>query len=230
LRSDLLANVSHELRTPLAGIKGYASTLLRKDVKWSAKQQQDFLKIIDSETDRLIRLINDILDVSRIDGGALKIRQEQCQVSSITESIKSRLKVLTKNHKLAIDIPKTLPAVFADEMRIGQVISNLVDNAVKFSPAGSEISITANHDEDKIIINVTDHGEGMTEEVMSKLFNRFYQAENIVSGRQKGTGLGLVICRGIIESHGGDIWVESKLGAGSKFSFSLPVWKEGSNG
>ena len=230
LRTDLLANVSHELRTPLAGIKGYASTLLRKDVKWSAKQQQDFLKIIDSETDRLIRLINDILDVSRIDGGALKIRQQQCQVFNIVDSMKSRLKVLTKNHKLTIDIPKTLPAVFADEMRIGQVISNLVDNAVKFSPAGSEISITASHNEDKVIINVTDHGEGMTEEVMSKLFNRFYQAENVVSGRQKGTGLGMVICRGIIESHGGDIRVESKLGAGSKFSFSLPVWKEESNG
>ena len=230
LRSDLLANVSHELRTPLAAIKGYASTLLRKDVKWSAKQQQDFLKIIDSETDRLIRLINDILDVSRIDGGALKIRQQQCQVSNIVESMKSRLKVLTKNHKLAIDIPKTLPAVYVDEMRIGQVISNLVDNAVKFSPAGSEISITANRNEDKVTINVTDHGEGMTEEVMSKLFNRFYQAENVASGRQKGTGLGLVICRGIIESHGGVIWVESKLGAGSKFSFSLPLWKEESNG
>jgi len=230
LRTDLLANVSHELRTPLASIKGYATTLLRKDVKWSAKQQQDFLKIIDNETDRLIRLINDILDVSRIDGGALKIRQQQCQVVNIAESIKSRLKVMTKKHKLVIDIPKTLPAVFADDMRIGQVISNLVDNAVKFSPAGSEISITASQSEDKVIINVTDHGEGMTEEVMSKLFNRFYQAENIVSGRQKGTGLGLVICRGIIESHGGDIWVESKLGTGSKFSFSLPAWKEESSG
>ena len=230
LRSDLLANVSHELRTPLASIKGYATTLLRKDIKWSARQQQDFLKTIDSETDRLIRLINDILDVSRIDGGALKIRQQQCQVSNIIEAIKSRLKVLSKNNKLEVDIPTALPAVFADEMRIGQVISNLVDNAVKFSPAGSGISITANYNEDKVIINVTDHGEGMTEEVMSKLFNRFYQAENVVSGRQKGTGLGLVICRGIIESHGGDIWVESKRGEGSKFSFSLPLCKEKPNG
>jgi PAS domain S-box-containing protein len=229
LRSELLANVSHELRTPLASIKGYASTLLRTDVKWSATQRQDFLQTIDNETDRLTKLINDILDMSRIEGGALKLRQERNRMPEIVGSIMSSLKVLTEHHQLNINFPRKLPAVFVDEMRIGQVISNLVDNAIKFSPAGSEISISAQRDKDKVVVSVTDHGVGMSKEVISKLFNRFYQAENVVTGRRHGTGLGLAICRGIIESHGGKIWVESKVGAGSTFSFSIPIWEENSD-
>ena len=229
LRSELLANVSHELRTPLASIKGYASTLLRTDVKWPAKQQKDFLETIDSETDRLTKLINDILDMSRIEGGALKLRLEQSRIVEVLGHINSRLKILTEHHQLKINIPKKLPAVFADEMRIGQVISNLVDNATKFSPPGSEIDISAYHDKDEVIISIADHGKGMTKDVTEKLFNRFYQAEDVVTGRKSGTGLGLAISRGIIESHGGKIWVESKVGAGSTFKFSLPVWKEGSH-
>ena len=229
LRSELLANVSHELRTPLASIKGYASTLLRTDVKWSVKQQKDFLETIDSETDRLTKLINDILDMSRIEGGALKLRLEQNRVSEILGHIMSHLNILAENHQLKINIPKKLPAVLADEMRIGQVISNLVDNATKFSPTGSEINISAYRDKNKVVVSVTDHGKGMTKDITDKLFNRFYQAEDVVTGRKNGTGLGLAICRGIIESHGGKIWVESKVGVGSTFNFSLPVWKEGTH-
>jgi two-component system sensor histidine kinase KdpD len=177
----------------------------------------------------LTKLINDILDMSRIEGGALKLRQERNRMPEIVGSIMSRLKVLTEHHQLNINFPRKLPAVFVDEMRIGQVISNLVDNAIKFSPAGSEISISAQRDKDKVVVSVTDHGVGMSKEVISKLFNRFYQAENVVTGRRHGTGLGLAICRGIIESHGGKIWVESKVGAGSTFSFSIPIWEENSD-
>ncbi len=229
LRSELLANVSHELRTPLASIKGYTSTLLRTDVKWSAKQHQDFLETIDVETDRLTKLINDILEMSRIEGGALKLRLEQNNVSEILGPIMSRLKILAEHHQLKIKIPNKLPAVFVDGMRIGQVISNLVDNATKFSPQGSEISISAHRDKNQVIVSVTDHGKGMTKDVTQKLFNRFYQAEDVVTGRKSGTGLGLAISRGIIESHGGQIWVESQVGVGSTFNFSLPVWKEGTH-
>ena len=114
-------------------------------------------------------------------------------------------------------------------MRIGQVISNLVENAVKFSLANSAITIGARLEKENIVISVTDHGEGMPKEVTEKLFNRFYQAEDVVTGRRSGTGLGLSICRGIIENHGGKIWVESKVQEGSKFSFSLPTIEEKTN-
>jgi two-component system sensor histidine kinase KdpD len=223
LRSNLLANVSHELRTPLSVIKGFTSTMRRKDVKWSAKQREDFLQIMDEETDRLTRLISDILDMSRLDAGALKLKQGKYLVSEIVGSVKGRLEVLTAHHRLEINVPEKLPAIFVDEMRIGQVISNLVENAVKFSLANSVITIAARLKNNNIVISVTDHGEGMPKEVMEKLFNRFYQADNVVTGQRSGTGLGLSICRGIIENHGGKIWVESKVQEGSKFSFSLPI-------
>jgi PAS domain S-box-containing protein len=229
LRSELLANVSHELRTPLSAIKGFTTTMLRKDVKWSAKQREDFLQTIDQETDRLTRLISDILDMSRLDAGAMKLKQGKYLVSEIVSSVKGRLEVLTAHHQLVIDVPEKLPAIFVDEMRIGQVISNLVENAVKFSLANSAITIGARLEKENIVISVTDHGEGMPKEVTEKLFNRFYQAEDVVTGRRSGTGLGLAICRGIIENHGGKIWVESKVKEGSKFSFSLPIIEEKTN-
>ena len=229
LRSELLANVSHELRTPLSAIKGFTTTMLRRDVKWSAKQREDFLQTIDQETDRFTRLISDILDMSRLDAGAIKLKQGKYLVSEIVGSVKGRLEVLTAHHRLEIDVPEKLPAVFADEMRIGQVISNLVENAVKFSPVNSVITITARPEKKNIIISVMDQGEGMPKNVTEKLFNRFYQAADVVTGRRSGTGLGLSICRGIIENHCGKIWVESKVQEGSKFSFSLPIIEEKTN-
>ncbi|MBN1644048.1 MAG: PAS domain S-box protein, partial [Dehalococcoidales bacterium] len=230
LRSELLANVSHELRTPLSAIKGFTSTLLRRDVKWTEAQRRDFLQTIDSETDRLTHLINDILDMSRIESGAFKVSQVQSSVSNIIDSIMGGLTNISKEHHLKINLPTKLPPVLIDETRIGQVISNLVDNAVKFSSPGTEITISARHVANEIIISVADHGVGIPRESIGKLFNRFYQAENIVAGRRTGTGLGLAISRGLIENHGGRIWVESKVGIGSKFSFSLPVPKEADNG
>jgi two-component system sensor histidine kinase KdpD len=184
---------------------------------------------MDQETDRLIRLISDILDMSRLDAGAMKLKQGKYLVSEIVSSVKGRLEVLTAHHQLVIDVPEKLPAIFVDEMRIGQVISNLVENAVKFSLANSAITIGARLEKENIVISVTDHGEGMPKEVTEKLFNRFYQAEDVVTGRRSGTGLGLAICRGIIENHGGKIWVESKVKEGSKFSFSLPIIEEKTN-
>ena len=225
LRSGLLANVSHELRTPLTSIKGFATTLLRSDVKWGEEDQRDFLQSIDQETDRLIRLINDLLDMSRIEAGGLKLEKDNYQIDEVLTSASSRLASLTEHHQLQVIVPSELPPVFVDKIRIGQVLTNLVENAAKFSGEGTQITIEAQLAGDNINISVTDRGEGIPAELRDKVFDRFYQAESIVSGRKSGTGLGLSICTGIIESHGGRIWVESKLGEGSKFSFSLPVGK-----
>jgi two-component system sensor histidine kinase KdpD len=227
LRSELLANISHELRTPLASIKGFVSTLLRTDTKWSEEEQQDFLKTIDQETDRLTRLISDMLDISRIDAGALKLTRTKYTVSEILDLISSTLANIAKNHKLEVVVPSELPPVLVDEVRIGQVFTNLVENATKFSGSGSIITIGAQLSGDEIIVSVKDRGDGIPVELLGKLFDRLYQTTSAATGRKHGgTGLGLSICRGVIEAHGGRIWAESQIGKGSEFSFSLPVSKE----
>jgi PAS domain S-box-containing protein len=223
LRSELMANVSHELRTPLASIKGFTTTLLRSDVKWSEEEQRDYLQTINRETDRLTRLISDLLDMSRIDAGALKLEKSVCSLQQIVDAASGRLITLTQRHQLNIACPPDLSKVHADELRIGQVLTNLTENATKFSPEGSEILISAELTGDQVIVSVTDHGQGIASELMGKLFDRFYQAQRIADGPKGGTGLGLTICKGIVEAHGGRIWVESKLGEGSKFSFTLPA-------
>ncbi len=225
LRSELLANISHELRTPLASIKGFISTLLRTDVKWSVAQQLDFLHTADHETDRLTRLVSDILDISRLDAGAMKLNKASHHIAEILDSVSPRLSRLAERHRLKVEVPPDLPFIYVDEMRIGQVLANLIDNAAKFSPADTEIKVEAQLAGDEVIVSVIDHGEGIPAEFLPRLFDRFYQAESIARGRGSGTGLGLSICRGIVEAHGGRIWVASKLKEGSKFSFSLPVSK-----
>jgi PAS domain S-box-containing protein len=222
-KSELLSNVSHELRTPLASIKGFIETLIETDVKWSKEQQLDFLKSADNETDRLTFLIRDLLDMSRIDSGKMVLDKRAYPVSEILDSARSVLAVITAKHKLEIVSGPDLPEIQADKVRIGQVITNLVENATKFSREGSPIVIEVKPGTNSIIFDVIDQGEGIPKEALVNLFNRFYQAGRVVSGKARGTGLGLAICKGIVEAHGGKIWVESKLGQGSKFSFSLPV-------
>jgi two-component system sensor histidine kinase KdpD len=161
--------------------------------------------------------------MSRLEAGALRLTKGNYHISEILDSVSSRLASLTEHHRLEVIVPSGLSPVFVDEMRIGQVPANLVENATKYSPEGSEITVEAQLDEDQITVSVTDRGEGIAPELLDRVFDRFYQAESIVTGRKSGTGLGLSICRGIIEAHGGRIWVESKLREGSKFSFSLPM-------
>jgi len=225
LRTELLANVSHELRTPLTSIKGFANTLLQPDVKWSEEEQQNFLQAIDQESDRLTRLVNDLLDMSRLEAGAMKLEKDTCHLPGILDSISGRLASLTEHHQLKVMVSSGLPTVYADETRIGQVLTNLVENAAKYSRQGSPITIAAELSGNQVITSVTDEGEGIPAELLDRVFDRFYQAESIAAGRKSGTGLGLSICRGIIKAHGGKIWVESKPGEGSKFSFSLPISK-----
>ena len=222
-KSELLANVSHELRTPLASIKGFIETLIETDVKWSKKQQMEFLQAANEQADHLTLLIRDLLDMSRIDSGKMVLDKCAYTVNEIMDSASGVLSVITAKHKLKIALLSDLPPVEVDKVRIGQVITNLVENATKFSPEGSQIIIEAKLDEDNVIISVEDSGIGMPPEVVAKLFDRFYQSYQVVEGKTHGTGLGLSICKGIVEAHGGKIWVESQPGKGSKFSFSIPV-------
>jgi K+-sensing histidine kinase KdpD len=227
MRTELLANVSHELRTPLAAIKGFASSLLQPDINFDDETRLSFIQTIDSEADRLSHLIDDLLLMSRIEAGAFKARKEWYEMTEVVNSIKDRLYSVAVKHNLRMVIPDNLPSVLVDGPRIGQVISNLVENAVKYSPEASEITINIDRQNQNIITQVVDKGIGIPKEYQSMVFDRFNQLAS-KNGQRKGSGLGLSICRGIVESHEGKIWVESEPGHGSKFSFSLPVIEENS--
>jgi len=222
LRTELLANVSHELRTPLSAIKGFSSALLQPDVHFDKRTLREFLQTIDMEADKLNRLIEDLLVMSRLDAGALEVTKETRGLSEVVASIRDNLCNLTAKHRFQIIIPDDLPPVAVDA-RMGEVFTNLVENAVRYSPEGTQIMLEAGLNGKGFIVSVSDEGIGIPEDLQGKVFERFYQVADPVVGHTPGTGLGLSICRGIVEAHQGKIWVESEPGKGSKFSFSLPI-------
>ncbi len=223
LRTALLASVSHELRTPLTSIKGLASTLVQPDVEWDDETQTDFLKSIVQESDKLNHIVSDLLEMSRLEAGIMRIEKTETQISTIVKLVGDELRSIVQMHSLKINIPSDMPRINVDEIRIGEVITNLVSNAVSYSEEGTQIAIDASPSNGEIVINVTDEGIGIPPEHLDKVFDRFYRLESGVSRRRGGSGLGLAICKGIVEEHGGKISVESKLGEGSRFSFSLPI-------
>ncbi|MBI2942488.1 MAG: GAF domain-containing protein [Chloroflexi bacterium] len=239
-KSDLLSTVSHELRTPLASIKGYATTLLREDVTWDADTTREFLQIIDEESDRLRSLIDDLLQMSEIEAGILRIRRQPVSLGRLGHRVVKRLRPQARQHTISGHFPANLPAVEADLQRVEQVLRNLLTNAIKYSPDGGAIRVTAqavvgsDHqyqpaglDQEqrptRVLVAVKDEGIGIAAEHLPHIFERFYRVEGDVAWKAGGSGLGLAICRGIIEAHGGAIWAESVAGAGTTFFFTLPV-------
>lgn len=223
LRSQLLSVVSHELRNPLTSIKGLVSTLLQTDVTWDAETQRDFLHTIKQEADKLVKLTDELLVTLKVNLGLFNIEKRSCQFSDILDSIKTQLLVLPQQHRLLIKPDPDLPMVLADTARVGQVLTNLIANAVKYSPQGSDIIVNAQMHDDQLLVSVSDQGIGINPEELERIFAPFYQVEREQTRKRKGAGLGLFICRSIIEAHGGRIWVESTPGNGSKFSFTLPI-------
>jgi len=222
LRTELLANVSHELRTPLAAIKGFASSLLQPDITFDDETRKSFIQTIDSEADRLSHMIDDLLLMSRIEAGAFQANKEWYSIAEIINSIKDRLYNIAIKHNLRIDVQDELPDIYVDGHRIGEIVSNLVENAVKYSSEGSDIKISVHLQGSDMITHVADSGIGIPREYQPMIFDRFNRLSNR-SGLRKGSGLGLCICRGIVESHGGKIWVDSEPGQGATFSFSVPL-------
>jgi K+-sensing histidine kinase KdpD len=222
MRTEFLANVSHELRTPLAVIKGSANSLLQPDVIFDEQTRRDFLSSIDRDADTLTRLVDDLLMMSRLEADALEVKRKRHKLSDVIYAIKDRLDKLTVKHRLRIKIPEEIPPVSIDEVRVGEVLTNLVENAVKFSDENTTITIDAQVSGKEVILSVTDEGIGIPPELHHKIFERFFQGNGRKTGKRKGTGLGLAICRGIVEAHGGKIWVGDTT-KGTRFSFSLPV-------
>lgn len=228
LKTDLLSMISHELRTPLAIIKGYTSSFLRSSKEWSVEDERDAFIDIDHETDYLAKLVGNLLDMSRLESGAMKLEKDWYQVSEILEWAEKELGAVTRDHKLRVLMPSDMPDIFVDRIRVGQVLVNLCENAARYSSKGRQITIEAELAGDSVVISVGDEGEGISPRKLDKVFDRFYRVDSN-NNPKAGIGLGLSICRGIVEAHCGEIWVESKVGKGSKFSFSLPIGEKESS-
>jgi len=223
MRIEFVANVSHELRTPLTSIKGFVETL-RDGAIDDPKNSRRFPNIIEAHTERLNNLINDLLELSRIESNEIKMEFQSVNLRELVEVVVSNLKgaIEQKGHKVVIDIPFDLPQVEVDSEKIEQVFTNLLDNAIKFTPQNGRICIRAVDKGKDIQIEVSDTGIGIPQEHLGRLFERFYRVDKARSRELGGTGLGLSIVKHIIQAHGGTVGVESKVNKGSKFFFTLP--------
>jgi signal transduction histidine kinase len=192
MKSQLLSTVSHELRTPLASIKGFATTLLRQDVKWDEATQRDFLRIIEEETDRLTEIIDNLLDMSQIEAGALRVAKEPTQLRQLIREVVDEMRMRTEAHYFVVDLPSELPRVLIDSRRIRQVLTNLIGNAIKYSQKG-QITVACEVEDDQIVVGVSDQGEGIPPQYLGKIFERFFQVDGASTRRVGGSGLGLAI-------------------------------------
>lgn len=219
MQDDFVAMVSHDLKTPLGFIKGYTTTLLRKDTEWDHNTQMEFLSIIDEEADRLSELIENLLDTYKLKSGNVRMKPKETLVEDFFQSVLDRLKTQETNLEINLEVHPSNMVVYADSKRLAQVINNLINNASKYAP-NSTVNITAQELDNKILIKVADNGPGIAKEHLDKLFNRFYRVPDR-SGGVRGSGLGLFICKQIVEAHNGKIWVESIVDQGTTFSILL---------
>ncbi len=220
IKATFISVVSHELRTPVALIKGYASTLRRDDAKWDKRTVSDSLAVIEDEADRLSKMIDDLLDASRLQAGGLSLNQSDVALPHLAARIVERFAAQSPKHHLVSDFPENFPVIIGDETRIEQVVSNLVSNALKYAPAG-EIKISGTARADQVIVCVSDEGAGIEAKDLPHIFDRFYRSTDAVK-QTKGAGLGLYLARAIVEAHGGRIWADAGTSVGARICFSLP--------
>lgn len=220
IKATFISIVSHELKTPVALIKGYASTLRRDDARWDKHVIQDSLTVIEEEADRLTKMIEDLLDASRLQAGGLTLKRTDVALPTLAGRLAERFQTQTKKHTLKVDFPAEFPVILADETRIEQVLSNLISNAIKYAPKGN-ICIGGQARPEQVILCVSDEGPGIAPHDMPHIFDRFYRAEGAVR-KTKGAGLGLYLARAVVEAHGGRMWVDPKPGSGARICFSLP--------
>jgi PAS domain S-box-containing protein len=222
LKSTFISIISHELKTPVSLIKGYAGTLRRDDVKWDSVTVQESLAVIEEEADRLTRLIENLLDASRLQAGALKLNASEVALDSMSSQLAKDYRTQTDKHTFIIDFPANFPLVSGDEERLRQVLTNLLSNAIKYSPDGGTITISGRAEPERVVISVADQGQGLPADELAKVFDRFYRADTQATRKAQGAGLGLYLAKAVIEAHGGRIWATSDPGRGATFHFSLP--------
>ena len=243
MKSEFAVRASHELRTPATAIKGYIETLLRPDLVLDARKQRQLLKDMDEVSDRLNRLIQDVLNVARLESGGLAVKRERIAIKSLLQKITKRLGRQSSQHRLELKLRSNLGYVQGDADRLEDILENLISNAIKYSPKGGIITVSARDDTYQpdngqlensplsaldgegpgfITISVTDEGIGIPVEEVPRLFRQFYQVSGSRGNRASGIGMGLFICKSYVEAMGGKIWVQSEEGKGSTFSFTIP--------
>jgi two-component system sensor histidine kinase KdpD len=220
LRNSLLSSVSHDLRTPLASITGAASSLLHAG-RISEADRRELLETIHEEARRLNRLVGNLLDLTRLESGAMKVKKEWLTIEELIGGALTRLETSLAGRSVETHVPEDLPLVPCDGLLIEQVLVNLVENAVKYTPRDSAITISAFADADAVAVEVSDRGPGIPPTDLERVFGKFQRIES--RGRQGGVGLGLTICRGIVTAHGGKISVSNREGGGASFRFTLPL-------
>ena len=224
-QSEFLARVSHELRTPLNVIIGFSELLLDQVPGTVNKEQRQYLDDILTSGRHLLGLINEVLDLSKIESGSMEISRIAVALNNVIKPLRNTMMPILAPRKQSLDIimDEGLPYIYADEGRIRQVLLNLLSNSVKFTPDGGNLKVEAVKKGNCCLVSVTDNGIGIKKEYQKGIFEAFYQLDNPLNEAKSGTGLGLAIVKQIIEKHGGRIWVESKYGKGSRFSFTLPL-------
>lgn len=225
LKSEFLAHMSHELRTPLNAIIGFSELLIDGVLGKITQKQKKCLTDILASSQHLLSLINEVLDLSKIESGKTELRLTNFTMTDIIEPLKSSIMPMLTSRKqsLEIEVPDNLPPVRADKAKVRQVLLNLISNAIKFTADGGQLKIKAAWRNDWCQVSVSDNGIGINQEDQERMFEPFCQLDNSLTREKSGTGLGLTIARQIIERHGGQIWVESDYGKGSRFTFTLPL-------
>lgn len=230
MKAELISSVSHELRTPLGFVRSYATTLLRDDVDPETRRQ--FLEVIDEETGKLSRMIEELLDASRLQAGQLRVELEPVMIGALVESAVATMRpvLAEEGHPVLLRLPDQDVELLADPLRVEQILDNLLQNAVRYSGAGTQVEVDVVSDGDSVLITVRDHGDGVPEEDRERIFESFYRGASARDRRSRGIGLGLAICRGLVEAQNGTIWVEGAAGGGAVFVVSLPLAPAGPEG
>jgi two-component system phosphate regulon sensor histidine kinase PhoR len=224
IRAEFIDNLSHELRTPLTTISLLAETAAR-EAESASPRLRDRIAKIEVETGHLTQMVNELLDLSRIESGSAQLLLDDVDLVKVARSSAERLKLFAERQglRIVLDLPKRVPPVRGDGDRLGQVLINLLHNAVKFSPDGGEVVVGVREDEGEIRVWVRDPGIGVPAADLARIFERFYKVDRARVRGRGGTGLGLSIARHVVESHGGRIWAESEEGEGSTFIFTIPL-------
>ena len=226
LKTALLNTVSHDLRTPLASIIASAGSLLQQDVQWTEEERRDFAKAIEEEGERLNRLVGNLLDLSQIQAGSLVPQRGWYDLSALVDDVLGRLRSVTSRHRVTASVEQELPPVFLDYTEIDEVLTNLIENAAKHTPPGSEITIRVTRENDSVRVEVADTGPGIPPDALPQLFEPFYRVQR--EGQVvKGAGLGLAVAKGLVEAHAGHIWAENREGGGASFVVTLPLGQPG---
>jgi PAS domain S-box-containing protein len=225
-KSTFVSVISHELKTPVSLIKGYASTLRREDAEWDKGTVMNGLAVIEEETDKLTELIENLLDVTRLQAGTLTLQFSEIRLDELARRLTKKFQTQTAIHTITVNFPPDYPAIRGDERRLEQVFANLLSNAIKYSPGGGQIEIGGEVVDEGVQVSVSDEGVCLTPEQQKNVFERFYRVDNALTRETQGVGLGLYIVRSLVEAHGGRVWVESEPGQGTTFSFTLPLSQE----